>query len=255
MLGRDYPHIALKKSDGYFADFFSGSGGVARAVRAAGFSTREWELLHGEDYDLTKPSFLSKIREDIRNGKIFAAMLAPPCSSFSPARDRTRVIRTREHPWGLQGLPKHEVAKVQIGDKCFRSAFKIVKWLDEAGIPWILENPHSSKCWYLPPLVNLSQAPRVRVNVCDFCQYGTQWRKRTRFLSGNLAECDLGRIQRRCHGKPGWCSRSGTWLMHLRPIDFVFHTKVQLNTHEKQTTGNNWRPPFSPFPPFVVGSH
>eukprot|EP00438_Fugacium_kawagutii_P016537 Skav227298 [mRNA] locus=scaffold2645:95140:99516:- [translate_table: standard] len=199
----------LRDPGRYVADFFSGSGGVARAARKAGFSTREWELLHGEEYDLTKPCVLWKIHEDIKHGKIIAAMLAPPCSSFSPARDRTRVIRTRQFPWGLQDLPEHEVAKVKLGNRCFRSAVKIIEWLDYAGIPWILENPHSSKCWYLPPIKRLLSLPHVRVSVCDFCQYGTKWRKRTRFVSGNLDECDLGRIQCRCHGKPGWCSRTG----------------------------------------------
>ena len=28
-------------------------------------------------------------------------MFAPPCSSFSPARDRTSVIRTKQQPWGI----------------------------------------------------------------------------------------------------------------------------------------------------------
>ena len=193
----------------YLADFFSGSGGVARAARAAGFKTREWEILHGPDYDLTRPAVLWKIREDIHKGRIFAAMLAPPCSSFSPARDRTRVIRSRSDPWGLSGLPPHELAKVRIGNQCFRAALKIIRWLDEHKIPWILENPHSSKCWFLPPLVHLQNASHVQTSVCDFCQYGTNWRKRTRFLAGNLDECDLGRIQRRCQAQAGWCSRSG----------------------------------------------
>ena len=95
------------------ADFFAGSGGVARAARALGFSAREGELLQGENHDLTRPCVQRKIQFDIQKGLILAAMLAPPCSSFSQARDRTRVIRSRDHPWGLPDLPLHEVQKLE----------------------------------------------------------------------------------------------------------------------------------------------
>lgn len=59
---------------------------MARAARHAGFSTREWELLHGPDGDLTHPAVLRKIEADCSHGRLLGAMLAPPCSSFSPAR-------------------------------------------------------------------------------------------------------------------------------------------------------------------------
>ncbi|CAK8986803.1 Uncharacterized protein SCF082_LOCUS707, partial [Durusdinium trenchii] len=73
----------------YVADFFAGSGRVARAVRRAGFTCREWEILTGPDADLTRPAVLQSVKFDIDKGRIIAAMLAPPCSSFSVARDRT----------------------------------------------------------------------------------------------------------------------------------------------------------------------
>ena len=139
----------------FFCDFFAGKGGVARAARDMGFNTREWELLHGENHDLTSLKVLSKVCQDIRQGKVLAAMFAPPCSSFSIARDRTMVIRTPQYPWGLPNLPPHEQLKVNVGNACFRSAFKLIRLLDRFGLPWILENPHSSKCWYLPPLRKL----------------------------------------------------------------------------------------------------
>lgn len=46
--------VASMTSKGeYVADFFAGSGRVSRAVRKAGFSAREWEILKGPDGDLT----------------------------------------------------------------------------------------------------------------------------------------------------------------------------------------------------------
>lgn len=201
---------SLKRDAGkFFCVFFSGKGGVARCARKLGFETREWELLHGSNGDLTSPAVLFKIKTDIRNGKVLAAMLAPPCSSFSPARDRTMVIRTRECPWGLPNLPSHEQRKVEIGNLCFLSALKIIGWLDEAGVPWVLENPHGSKCWHLAQLQVLSQSLHTQIVVVDFCQYQTSWRKRTRLLCGNIATEDLDRMRlRRCTGTRGYCSRT-----------------------------------------------
>ena len=198
---------AMLKSSQYFADFFSGHGGVARSARALGFRSREWELLHGPSGDLTKPAVLSNIRTDISNRKIVAAMLAPPCSSFSPARDRTSVIRDKNHPWGLPNISIRDQEKVRLGNQCLRSSLRIIKWLDDMGVPWVLENPHSSKMWYVPELIKLQQADHTHVIVTDFCQFGTCWRKRTRLLCGNLQWDDVARCQRTCLGH-GICSRT-----------------------------------------------
>lgn len=135
-------------------------------------------------------------------------MLAPPCSSFSRARDRTMVIRTPSHPWGLPGLPMHEQQKIAEGNACFWAALKFIKWLDKHNIPWILEQPSSSKAWYLPEVVALEQSNHTHALLTDFCQFGTRWRKRTKLLFGNLAEDDIARCSRMCHGPPGICSRT-----------------------------------------------
>ena len=202
--------VASMTSKGeYVADFFAGSGRVSRAIRKAGFSAREWEILKGPDGDLTRPCVLRSINFDIDKGRIVAAMLAPPCSSFSPARDRTRVVRSRDFPYGLPDLPAHEQVKVDIGNNCVKSALKIISWLDKRKIPWILENPRSSKMWYLPEMIKWMQSSHVVDNVADFCQYGTAWRKRTRFLAAHICEDDLQRIRRQCHGPPGYCCRTG----------------------------------------------
>ncbi len=193
---------------GYVADYFSGSGRVARAVRQLGFSTREWELSHGDQFDLTHPCVLRKVKQDIDKHKVIAAMLAPPCSSFSPARDRTSVIRTKDYPWGLPGLSEKENEAVRLGNRCMRAALRIIRWLDFWKIPWIFEQPHCSKAWFTPELIALQNADHTHVLVTDFCQFHTQWRKRTRLLAGNVDWNDFQRCGRLCTGKHGVCSRS-----------------------------------------------
>ena len=214
---RNYPRPTIPKhlpsmkgpKGCYLADLFSGHGGVSKAVRKMGFSAREWELLKGDEHDLTNPLVVFKVCEDVRKGKILAAMMAPPCSSFSRARDRTSVIRNRQHPWGVSGLSKKDADKVKAGNECFLTCFKLIKLFNQYNVPWILENPHSSKCWFLPQMLELEKNDKVQIAVTDFCQYDTKWRKRTRLMVGNVCPNDVQRLNRLCTGKRGNCSRTG----------------------------------------------
>ena len=193
----------------YVADLFSGQGGVAHQCRQLGYAAKEWELCRGSQFDLTKPSVLSKLKRDVQQRLVLAVMLAPPYSSFSTARDRTCVIRNEQYPWGLPEhlLPPADQQQVQNGNACFRAAIQIIKWLNALRIPWMLENPASSKCWLLPQLQKVEASSCCTVVFTDFCQFGTLWKKRTEFLCGNLDSQDVARIGRLCQGK-GICSRT-----------------------------------------------
>ena len=193
----------------YCLDLFSGVGGVARQCRALGYVCKEWDISWGKQFNLTDVAVQSRIKQDIAQGKVLAAMLAPPCSSFSRARDRTRVIRTTRFPWGLPSrfLSDAESASITLGNKCFRAAIDLIQCLDKHRVPWILENPSTSKCWWLPPLKTLLAAPHTHLRTVDFCQYGTPWQKRTCLLAGNLDFDDTARLARLCRGH-GICSRT-----------------------------------------------
>ena len=194
----------------YFLDGFSGSGGVAKAVRRQGFTAKEFELLHGEEFDLTRPCVLNKICRDAKDGRLIAAAFGPPCASWSIARDRTLVIRNQLQPWGLDNLPENEQVKVEAGNKTLRATLKLIRTLHRLGIPWSLENPGSSKMWWTKELKEIMTWPGVHEELIDFCQYGTAWRKRTRFIFGNVQPENLGRFNhRRCTGTGGFCSRTG----------------------------------------------
>ena len=194
----------------YVADLFSGEGDVALACERLGFASREWDIRHGHQCDLTSRKVLRRLKCDVKAGKVLAVMLAPPCSSFSVARDRTKVIRTRDMPWGIPShlLSHQDWEKIELGNACFRSCFSLIRLLDKFSVPWVLENPHSSKCWYLPFLQRWSCKSHVHTIVADFCQFGTPWKKRTRFLCGNIVRDDLHRLDQHCGGRET-CSRTG----------------------------------------------
>ena len=197
-------------SNRYVLDLFAGKAGVSQACTALGFRAKFWDLRYGPDHDLTKRSTQHRIRREIKKGRILACMMAPVCTSFSVARDRTKVIRNRSSPWGIQKslLTQKEQQSIHTGNQVFLACLRIIRWLDEYNIPYILENPATSKAWYLPPVARHLQLPHVHFVTCHFCQYGTIWKKPTSFLTGNVDSLDLHRITKVCRGPKGICSRT-----------------------------------------------
>ena len=163
----------------YYADLFSGTGGVGRAVARTGFVGRCWERADGRSGDLGDPQTLSRFLRDVKDGKVLGASLAPPCGSFSIARDRTMKVRSRRCPWGYARLPPHERIKVDEGNEALRITLQIVDALNSADVPWIWENPATSRMWLVPEVRRHLQDPRSVRIVADQCGFGARWRKRS----------------------------------------------------------------------------
>ena len=106
-------------SSGYIADSFSGSDAVRKAGLRQGIECRSWDIKHGPTGDLLRRDVLLSIISDIKSGKILGIALAPPCASWSQARNRSKVIRSRQYPWGipLQDLTDSELASLLHGNK------------------------------------------------------------------------------------------------------------------------------------------
>ena len=127
---RDYRPSKTSKGQ-YFADLFSGEGKVSASVRRLGFAAREFDNRLSPEYDLTRKQLRKHLHSDIERGRMIAAMLAPPCESWTPARDRTSVIRNKQHPWGIprQQLSDRDFEKVQVGNSTMQAAIEIVSHL------------------------------------------------------------------------------------------------------------------------------
>jgi hypothetical protein len=67
----------------------------------------------------------------------------------------------------------------------------------------------------VPEVQQLMELNHVGVSVCDFCQFGKPWRKRSRFLCGNIDSQDQTRVCKMCEGKRGECSRAHRPHFHL----------------------------------------
>ncbi len=194
----------------YFLDLFAGKAGVAKAVQKLGYSARVFDIKNGLEQDLTNRRVQNRIIREIKRKRIFAVMLAPVCTSFSVARDRTKVIRNKQYPWGIlrEQLTEKEWQSILLGNRCFRACLRIMRILDQYRIPYILENPASSKAWFLPPVQSHIRQSHVQFITCDFCQFGARWKKPRSFICGHVDPLDLVRLGRRCSGR-GCCSRTG----------------------------------------------
>ena len=73
-----YGAASPRVADKYVAELCAGCGIFARALREMGFSSREWERLHGEISDSTRPCVIRHIEQEASLGCIISAMLAPP---------------------------------------------------------------------------------------------------------------------------------------------------------------------------------
>ena len=94
-----------------------------------------------------------------------------------------------------------------------------------------MENPATSRIWLAPAVVSLARNPSSQIVSTDFCQFGTPWRKRTKFL-GVLV--DLTSIEKLCKRKNNLCSAS------QRP---------HMNLQGKNSEGRFWTAVAEPYPP------
>jgi hypothetical protein len=209
-------HISRKNGSFRVAlDIFSGSGRIACALRQLGIGCIELDIKHG--HAISSPKILKLILGWIFSGCICLVWIATPCSSGSSARHDLpggTGPRTRVHIYGQPNLSEADQARVKAGNITLSRSRAIVRACIKQGIPCGLENPASSLMWMAPnfvPLVN-----RGKAAVCDFCAFGTPWRKRTKLVLWNVA--DVSPICIRCRGRNGLCSFTSRRHIHLQGI-------------------------------------
>ena len=137
-------------------------------------------------------------------------MIATPCQTLSRARRGCPPpLRTNEFPWGLEGLSAVDCEKVRVGNVLTRFTLKLIRLCLQMRIPCVVENPLTSMFWVLPEVLRLLACPHVKLERIDVCQFGTRWRKATRFMLCNIPD-DARKLLEpfKCSGR-GVCSRTG----------------------------------------------
>ena len=197
--------------------------GVGRPATRAGYCARLWDIKLSPRYDLTSRHQREIIKRDGRMDKIIAAILAVPCTSWGRIRGLSKVLRNSAFPWGIAPLDQFtekEQASLKEGNLTMIACIELVLFFQARGIPWVVENPEGSFCWYCQEWQRIFDMMGVFSAVVDYCALGLPWRKRTRFVFGNCGFQDVLNLREfRCRGKGGICSFSNCRHVHLQGHD------------------------------------
>ena len=199
----------------FVLELFCGSQRFGKACAREGRLVIGIDVRFGDEHDITRPRLWQAIVGWIQAGWVLYVLLAPPCASWSRIRNAGTgppPLRDDDHIWGLSTVRDSEKWKVDLGNSTLRVSVCIFRACLRAGVPALIENPLTSWMWVAPPMATLMLCKNVRWVRSDFCQWGTPWRKATRFVCCHL---DVAHIENRCTGR-GVCSRSG--LHHLQLI-------------------------------------
>ena len=175
-----------------FVELFAGAAGLTSAVDSAGLPVLPPNEVDLGGTDFRDPEQVEKLKQLMRElaeaegtdkekgalRKLFIH-LAPPCSTFSKAKDRswrTRV-RSRAQPIGIPPRSK----KVKDANKIAKECILFARWAwKELGATVVMENPDHSYIWLygIPFFGNHRNYKDVRMS---YCMYGTEYKKPTRF--------------------------------------------------------------------------
>ena len=204
-------------SRSWFVDAFCGSGPVGQELVRLKQLVYFLDRVLGPRGDMCSRQTIQTIARDAGGKHILGSMLAPPCSSHSQMQNISSLgpLRTAEHPCGVPGLAGERLERVTLGNRTARACARVCRIYLEAGVPFIVENPARSYLWQQPGFQQLLKDKRVVYVEADQCLYGTLWRKRTGFLTGNISETLLEKLQCRCASRGGRCDRTTKRHVHL----------------------------------------
>ena len=141
--------------------------------------------------------------------------LGTPCSGFSRARRGPPggcfpcALRSREHLFGLPGLPLRERQLVITSNLLAQRSAAIQRLCIQLEIPGGEENPASSFLWELPSRQSIRKHPSVQAVQVDYCSCGCPFRARTRLHFWHAADPVQRRLSKLvCHGR-GICDYTG----------------------------------------------
>ena len=180
-----------------FLEVFAGSAVLTRKVKELGIATHEPDDLAYGGTDFRDAEAVEKFKNRLRDltagkGRVFLHM-APPCSTFSRARDRRASTRLRSaaRPEGLYPA----AANVTEANTIATNVLRVAEFAaGELGAGVTVENPATSYLWrFWEPLRDEGVA--FKDHVVSMCRYGAAYQKHTQIRGFNV---DLKRLRRRC---------------------------------------------------------
>ena len=164
-----------------FLEVCGGSGVLSDELSRRGFVVGPIiDITYSPQFDLVKHDVMMWLIFMVRNGRVRALAIEPPCTSFSPAA--YPAVRSYSQPRGFQ----QKLPKVWIGN---RLAFRCLAllWIAlQCEVMALLEQPRRSKMAWLQEWLFLLSLPRVREISTASCAFGSPHQKEFRFLTCNM---------------------------------------------------------------------
>ena len=133
-----------------FCEFFAGKGVLSREVARLGVKVLPPDEVTEGGTDFGSKTQVEKLKEKLKELAEETAQLiihlAPPCATFSRARDRSAKTRLRSNAWP-EGLPGKQ-GRTRHPNLLAKRAFDLANWAADELNAWVtLENPRRSYIW------------------------------------------------------------------------------------------------------------
>ena len=220
------PRATLARAS--YREYYSGHGGLSRAHRRRGRSTREYDAFASGVFDpskdLSDPQVIDREIADAEAGLIAGAHFGLLCASWCRMTQKWNGgTRTNENPYG-SGCLQREID----GNRQLSESWRLMQVFLRLGIPFTVENPVDSLLWRSAEMQALKLNDNVSDVVLDQCMFSLRppdWspghkedlrvRKRTRVV-GTVK--NLVSIKRMCDKQHEHCEAIGSVRVHNKTV-------------------------------------
>ncbi|CAK0814978.1 unnamed protein product [Prorocentrum cordatum] len=172
-----------------FVELMCGSAALAKAVHAAGWASEGWGYADDPRADLLDESLIGSLVLRIPRKEVAGVHVGLDCKTWSRARKNDgrgpSPLRDDANLHGLPLLAAADAEKVRIANRLLANVLRLLAAAVEAGVPFSLENPRSSRLWLVPKLLDMARDAHAEWASVDYCQYQVPWKKATTFLLFN----------------------------------------------------------------------
>eukprot|EP00438_Fugacium_kawagutii_P025571 Skav215567 [mRNA] locus=scaffold2748:1695:2534:- [translate_table: standard] len=157
------------------------------------------DLALSPKHDVYQKSMVDLVRHWLVSGAVAGVLLAPPCETWSAARELAteegyspRPLRNKEDLIGLAGLTADEVQQLSVANFLLYYALLVFLLCLGTGTPAIVEHPreprpaHCASIWRLPWVTHLRQHRQVQRHLLWQAAYGAVSAKPTHMMTCHL---------------------------------------------------------------------
>ncbi|CAK0877082.1 unnamed protein product, partial [Prorocentrum cordatum] len=158
-----------------FVELMRGSAALAKAVHAAGWASEGWGYAGDPRADLLDESLVDSLVLRISRKEVAGVHVGLDCKTWSRARKNDGQgpppLRDDANLHGLPLLAAADAEKVRIANRLLANVLRLLAAAVEAGVPFSLENPRTSRLWLVPKLLDMARDAHAEWASVDYCQY------------------------------------------------------------------------------------